>query len=72
MVFYRIYQRFYNLVRGEKNMKKIDDFTVTFETKNEVKEVVEALRENMRNHENNKSEAVKKMFAMLDNMLDIM
>lgn len=53
-------------------MKKIDDFTVKFDDKNEVAEIVEALRENMRNHEDNKSEAVKKLFAMLDNMLDIM
>ena len=53
-------------------MKKIDDFTVTFDDKNEVNEIVEALKENMRNHENDKSESVKKLFAVLDNMLDIM
>lgn len=53
-------------------MKKLDDFTVKFDDKNEVKELVEALKENMRNHENNKSESVKKLFAALDNMLDIM
>lgn len=53
-------------------MKKIDDFTVRFDDKTEVKEVVEALRENMRNHADDKSEAVKKLFAYMDNMLDIM
>lgn len=53
-------------------MKKLDDFTVKFDDKNEIAEVVEALRENMRNHANNKSEAVKKLFAYMDNMLDIM
>lgn len=60
------------IIWGEKSMKKIDDFTVKFDDKNEVAEIVEALKENMRNHENNKPEAVKKLFAMLDNMLDIM
>lgn len=53
-------------------MKKLDDFTIEFNDKNEVKELVEALRENMRNHADNKSESVKKLFAALDNMLDIM
>lgn len=53
-------------------MKKIDDFTVKFNDKKEVEEIVEALKENMRNHADNKSEAVKKLFAYMDNMLDIM
>lgn len=53
-------------------MKKIDDFVIEFNDKKEVEEIVEALKENMRNHADNKSESVKKLFAVLDNMLDIM
>lgn len=60
------------IIWGEKSMKKINDFTIEFNDKKEVEEIVEALRENMRNHADNKSEAVKKLFAMLDNMSDIM
>lgn len=53
-------------------MKKIDDFTVKFDDKNEVAEIVEALKENMKNHSHDKADGVKKLFAVLDNMLDIM
>lgn len=60
------------IIWGEKSMKKINDFTIEFNDKKEVEEIVEALRENMRNHADNKSESVKRLFAMLDNMSDIM
>lgn len=53
-------------------MKKIDDFTIRFDNKCEVNDVVEALKESMRNHPDDKTDDVKKLFAMLDNMLDIM
>lgn len=53
-------------------MKKISDFVIEFNDKKEVAEIVEALKENMKNHSHDKADGVKKLFAMLDNMLDIM
>lgn len=52
-------------------MKKISDNTIEFNDKKEIEEIVEALRENMRNNTDSAA-GVKKLFATLDNLLDIM
>lgn len=56
-------------------MKRVGgDVTVEFETKDEVKEIVNVLREHMSNHPTPKDEmtSAKKLFAILDNALDVM
>lgn len=52
-------------------MKKISNNTIEFNDKKEVAEIVEALKENMRNNTDSAA-GVKKLFAALDNLLDIM
>lgn len=53
-------------------MKKIGDVVVEFETKDEVKEIVDVLREHMANHQTDEMTSAKRLFAILDNALDVM
>lgn len=53
-------------------MKKVGDVTVEFETKDEVKEIVNVLREHMANHPTDEMTSAKRLFAILDNALDLM